>query len=186
MDAAADCTATMAQADSEYATNVGASRPDVAWILSDRDVWYRNPAYRGLPVPHPETQRIDFGDWPNVVFNGAHWYQRIKKGEKPDAGFAGGVYLRGKCAIFTDTYGTPRVGLINNRHTLTSGPFFVSCFNATDGRMRFMFATSEADETFFGIRNIGHRNTAELARRISQDLGLIPKPAPDFEDDISY
>lgn len=25
-----------------------------AWILSNRDVWYRNPYYIGLPEPHPE------------------------------------------------------------------------------------------------------------------------------------
>lgn len=25
-----------------------------AWLLSDRDVWYRNPYYSGPPQPHPE------------------------------------------------------------------------------------------------------------------------------------
>ena len=25
-----------------------------AWILSDRDVWYRNPYYTGPPQRHPE------------------------------------------------------------------------------------------------------------------------------------
>lgn len=49
-----DRPATPAEADLEYATNVGAQRPDLAWILSDRDVWYRNPYYSGPPVPHPE------------------------------------------------------------------------------------------------------------------------------------
>jgi hypothetical protein len=29
---------------------------DGAWILSDRDVWYANPAYTGPPVPHPEDE----------------------------------------------------------------------------------------------------------------------------------
>ena len=47
--------ATEAEADLEYATNVGRERRDVAWILSDRDVWYRNPFYSGPPVPHPES-----------------------------------------------------------------------------------------------------------------------------------
>jgi hypothetical protein len=46
--------ATVAEADLEYATNVGADHPERAWILSDRDVWYANPAYAGPPVPHPE------------------------------------------------------------------------------------------------------------------------------------
>lgn len=46
--------ATLAQADREYAFNVGQMRRDSAWILSDRDVWYPNPFYQGPPVPHPE------------------------------------------------------------------------------------------------------------------------------------
>lgn len=41
-------------ADREYAENVGRERPECAWILSDRDVWYRNPFYKGPPMPHPE------------------------------------------------------------------------------------------------------------------------------------
>lgn len=41
-------------ADLEYAHNVGHDNPDQAWILSDRDVWYRNPFYRGPTQPHPE------------------------------------------------------------------------------------------------------------------------------------
>lgn len=46
--------ATIAEADAEWARNVGAERPEQAWILSDRDVWYRNPAYAGPAVRHPE------------------------------------------------------------------------------------------------------------------------------------
>jgi hypothetical protein len=46
--------ATMADADREYARNVGQENPDQCWILSDRDVWYRNPSYRGPIQPHPE------------------------------------------------------------------------------------------------------------------------------------
>jgi hypothetical protein len=48
--------ATIAEADAEWARNVGADRPQSAWILSDRDVWYPNPAYSGPPVPHPESE----------------------------------------------------------------------------------------------------------------------------------
>ena len=48
-----DHMATPAEADREYATNVGAMNPQRAWILSDRDVWYHNPYYSGPPVPHP-------------------------------------------------------------------------------------------------------------------------------------
>jgi hypothetical protein len=29
-------------------------KPDQAWILTDRDVWHRNPYYTGPAVPHPE------------------------------------------------------------------------------------------------------------------------------------
>jgi hypothetical protein len=44
-------------ADREYAFEVGRERRDSAWILSDRDVWYRNPFYRGPPQPHPDDER---------------------------------------------------------------------------------------------------------------------------------
>lgn len=49
-----DHMATQAEADHEYATNVGAMHPERAWILSDRDVWYRNSSYHGPAVPHPD------------------------------------------------------------------------------------------------------------------------------------
>lgn len=49
-----DRLATMAEADAEYAQEAGRERRDQAWILSDRDVWYRNPFYQGPPIPHPE------------------------------------------------------------------------------------------------------------------------------------
>lgn len=50
-----DRLATMAEADVEYAHNVGGMQRDEAWILSDRDVWHRNPYYTGPAVPHPES-----------------------------------------------------------------------------------------------------------------------------------
>ena len=53
-----DRCATIAEADAEYAHNVGAANPDQAWILSDRDVWYRNWAYTGPAVPHPEDDEL--------------------------------------------------------------------------------------------------------------------------------
>lgn len=43
-----------AQADRQYAEAKGSERRDQQWILSDRDVWYRNPYYKGPPQPHPE------------------------------------------------------------------------------------------------------------------------------------
>ena len=32
----------------------GLSKPDHQWILTDFDVWERNPYYEGPPQPHPE------------------------------------------------------------------------------------------------------------------------------------
>ena len=47
--------ASEAEADREYAANVGMDNPQRAWILSSRDVWYPNPFYAGRPVPHPDS-----------------------------------------------------------------------------------------------------------------------------------
>ncbi|WP_029605144.1 hypothetical protein [Kozakia baliensis] len=41
-------------ADREAALEAGRADPDSAWVLSPRDVWYPNPFYAGLRVPHPE------------------------------------------------------------------------------------------------------------------------------------
>jgi len=51
--------ATMAQADTEYATNVGSQNREKPWILSDLDVWHQNPFYKGPPVPHPESESVE-------------------------------------------------------------------------------------------------------------------------------
>ena len=48
-------------ADQEYAHNAGMDHPERAWILSNRDVWYRNPFYRGPAVPHPDDD-VDYGE----------------------------------------------------------------------------------------------------------------------------
>ena len=53
-EAIANLFATEQEADAEYARNVGIARPDCEWILSDRDCWYRNPAYTGPAGRHPE------------------------------------------------------------------------------------------------------------------------------------
>ncbi len=54
--------ATIAEADAEYARNVGYQRQHQAWILSDRDVWYRNPFYTGPAVRHPEDDAGCYDD----------------------------------------------------------------------------------------------------------------------------
>jgi hypothetical protein len=46
--------ATPGEAVKEYARNVGAERPEQAWILTHYDTWERNPFYAGPPVRHPE------------------------------------------------------------------------------------------------------------------------------------
>lgn len=46
--------ASPAEAMAEYADNVGIDRPDMAWILTDYDVWMANPHYCGPAVRHPE------------------------------------------------------------------------------------------------------------------------------------
>ena len=57
-----DHMATQAEADREFVANVAFERRDQAWILSDRDVWYANPCYRGPKVPHPESLEAEFGE----------------------------------------------------------------------------------------------------------------------------
>ena len=46
---------SIAECDRAYARELGARNVESAWILSDRDVWYPNPFYRGAPQPHPES-----------------------------------------------------------------------------------------------------------------------------------
>jgi len=52
----------IAQADRQYAETAGSERRQQAWILSDRDVWYPNPYYKGPPQPHPDDERWDEED----------------------------------------------------------------------------------------------------------------------------
>lgn len=49
----------IAAADAYYARELGRERVECAWILSDRDVWYQNPFYRGPAVPHPYEDEMD-------------------------------------------------------------------------------------------------------------------------------
>ena len=57
--------ATPADAMREYADWVGSENPGRCWILTDYDVWMRNPHYTGPAVPHPEEydpEECDFTD----------------------------------------------------------------------------------------------------------------------------
>jgi hypothetical protein len=49
-----DDIATVYESDQFAAHAEGRDHPDREWILSDRDCWYRNPFFRGVPGPHPE------------------------------------------------------------------------------------------------------------------------------------
>lgn len=51
--------ATVPEAIAEWAINCDAPS-DRAWILSDYDVWVRNPRYAGPAVPHPEEAEYDY------------------------------------------------------------------------------------------------------------------------------
>ena len=44
-------------------------KSDQAWILSDRDVWYANPNYKGLPMPHPEYEEYEENEVAQQEFN---------------------------------------------------------------------------------------------------------------------
>ncbi len=54
-----DRLATMSEADAHYANELGRDRPHSRWILSDREVWYRNTHYVG---PHPDDPPMDAED----------------------------------------------------------------------------------------------------------------------------
>lgn len=45
----------------------GTENPEQAWVLSDRDVWHRNPFYTGAPVPHPEDDEARYGDFQDTA-----------------------------------------------------------------------------------------------------------------------
>lgn len=51
-----------AEWDRAEARERGADQPEAAWILSDRDVWYPNPAYRGPRQPHPESYEAEMAE----------------------------------------------------------------------------------------------------------------------------
>lgn len=56
-----DILATPMDAIREFARNYGSEHPDKAWVLTDFDVWERNPFYHGPPVPHPESYEAQYG-----------------------------------------------------------------------------------------------------------------------------
>ncbi len=51
---------SIAEWDAFEAKLEGEKHPDRCWILSDRDVWYRNPYYTGPEQPHPDYDEEGF------------------------------------------------------------------------------------------------------------------------------
>lgn len=49
-----DHLATPGEALQEFGFNAGMDNTDKPWLLSDWDVWVKNPFYSGPPAPHPE------------------------------------------------------------------------------------------------------------------------------------
>lgn len=48
--------ATGGESLKEFAFNAGMDNPEKPWLLDDRDVWVKNPFYRGPLVLHPEEE----------------------------------------------------------------------------------------------------------------------------------
>jgi hypothetical protein len=57
--------ATESDAVREWTYNVGADRPDQAWLCSNYDTWEKNPHYVGPEEPHPEDDEAweDIAAW---------------------------------------------------------------------------------------------------------------------------
>lgn len=49
-----DHIATGSESLAEFAFNAGMDNPEQCWLLDPRDVWVRNPFFRGPEQPHPE------------------------------------------------------------------------------------------------------------------------------------
>jgi hypothetical protein len=47
--------ATETELDNHEAFIMGKHNPDVCWICTSRDVWHKNPFYKGPEVQHPEA-----------------------------------------------------------------------------------------------------------------------------------
>lgn len=80
-----DRLATPADAMREYAVNVGREKQDQAWILTDYDVWVRNPYYRGPNRFDPETVNyyLSIGETPERI-------AEMEKADDDDADLADG------------------------------------------------------------------------------------------------
>ena len=51
------------ECDRAEAYALGFHYPERAWISTDRDVWHKNPYYKGPLMPHPEDDVEDIEAW---------------------------------------------------------------------------------------------------------------------------
>jgi hypothetical protein len=68
-----DSFATPMEAVNQWAGVVGQDKPEVAWLLHDRDVWVKNPYYRGAPGRHPEDGPDECPRCSNLDCPGTCW-----------------------------------------------------------------------------------------------------------------
>jgi len=45
--------------DRAEADEIGYANPDDCWVSTNRDVWHKNPYFKGYPTPHPESFGYD-------------------------------------------------------------------------------------------------------------------------------
>jgi hypothetical protein len=53
---------TESEWDRAQAYDIGARHPELAWVVTGRDIWHPNPFYVGPPVPHLEDSYYDWAD----------------------------------------------------------------------------------------------------------------------------
>lgn len=107
---------------------------------------------------------------------GRNIFKPITKGQKvEEPGFAGGWYRQGRNVYFTQFDGVDRVCLVSNKHTSTTGPFFVTCRpepSSPTGRW-YGHATSTPDAEWLGVDKMGDREERKTAYRIAVEVGVL-------------
>jgi hypothetical protein len=83
-------------------------------------------------------------------------------------GTASGTYRKGPGGVtLFNLQGEPFAFIVDNRH---SDNFIVSCSRLEDGRVRYMFSTTNQDERALGLDQLGYMAEIELARRLIHQL----------------
>lgn len=88
-------------------------------------------------------------------------------------GTASGTYKHGAGGVtLYNLQGEPFAFIVDNRH---SENFIVSCSRQADGRVRYMFSTTNRDEHTLGLDQLGYAAEIELARRLIHQLKELPQ-----------